>query len=235
MTQRYPDDTIQALTDEWWVPVSGRNLCVGRLLQALILHVDQIPKKLTLESRSEPTEHTRARYYMEPFHASAPRAAPRLPVAAMPQRRGELYVASRAKMRPVVVLGMGGPAVRSADNPGKPPWQTSPTVLVAPYYGVTEGENGRAGWHPDFVARIKKCEYPQYLWDRVPVGSTEESILRLDHLQAIGRHHQSYKLTDYRLSEDALMLVEDWLSWLRSGDLAEDSFLYAFRKELLEL
>jgi hypothetical protein len=63
---------------------------------------------------------------------------------------------------------------------GKPKWQTAPPVLVAPYYGVDEGGK-RAGFKSEFVSRIRRCDYPQFMWDKLPIrGNTIESILRLD-------------------------------------------------------
>lgn len=99
-------------------------------------------------------------------------------------------------------------------------------MLVAPYYGVdTDGK--RSGFRGEFVDRIRRCEYRQYIWDRLPVGNVRESILRLDHIQPIGLHHDSYELTEYRLSEDAADVIDEWFQWLTYG-VPADKGLIAF-------
>jgi len=65
-----------------------------------------------------------------------------------------------------------------------------PTALVVPFYGAEHTE-ARSGWPSQFLDRIRRCEYPQFMLDVLP-GSTTESVARLNHLQPIGRHHESY-------------------------------------------
>lgn len=71
------------------------------------------------------------------------------------------------------------------------------------------------------------------MWDTLPIGgTTTESILRLDHIQPVGRHHDAIELTQYRLSEEALGILDEWLSWLVSGDFDAESMLLFFRQEI---
>lgn len=59
---------------------------------------------------------------------------------------------------------------------------------MAPFYGA-DRDGRRGGWNPLFLERIRRGEYPQYLWDKLPVGTqVKESVLRLDHLQPLGGH-----------------------------------------------
>ncbi len=71
------------------------------------------------------------------------------------------------------------------------------------------------------------------MWDCLPIGGRNESILRLDHLQPIGKHGESYELTEYQLHEEALKIVDDHLTWLLKGGLPSDSILIDIRKVLL--
>ncbi|HEC99584.1 MAG TPA: hypothetical protein ENN18_04290 [Proteobacteria bacterium] len=121
-------------------------------------------------------------------------------------------------------------------RPGtKPKWQTNPTMLVAPYYG-SELTNFRAGWHDALVERIQQCEYPQYMWERLPINKTPcESILKFDQLQPLGKHYKAYELTDYVLCEDALDILDDWLIWLIANKLPKESNLYEIREALLDI
>ena len=108
---------------------------------------------------------------------------------------------------------------------------TAPTVLAAPYYGATR-DGSRGGYNPQFVERIRHCEYPQFLWDQLPVAGSEESILRLDHLQPMGAHHDAYQLSEYKLSDDALEVVDELFQLLIWGQIPEDSLIAMYREEI---
>jgi hypothetical protein len=108
---------------------------------------------------------------------------------------------------------------------------TAPTALVAPYYGV-DRDGKRSGYRPEFVERVRHCEYPQFLWDRLPIGGPEESMLRLDHIQPIGTHYKAYKQTGYKLSDDALEIVDDLIEWVVWGGVKEDSLVAMYRQEI---
>ncbi len=77
--------------------------------------------------------------------------------------------------------------------------------------------------------------YPQFVWDKLPIAGAEESIVRLEHIQPVGKHHDSIELTRYRLGEEAIDILDEWLGWLFLGDLDEDSVLYCFRSEIANL
>ena len=93
----------------------------------------------------------------------------------------------------------------------------------------------RGGFRAEFVNRIRRCEYPQYLWDKLPLEGTSESILRLDHLQPIGRHPNAYEHTSHCLGAPAVRILDDWLTWLLTGTLPPDGDLGFVRGELLKL
>ena len=110
-------------------------------------------------------------------------------------------------------------------------------MLVAPYYGGDQ-DDARAGWHEPLMERIRKLEFPQYMLDSLPVPGnklTRQSILRLDHIMPLGKHHNSYQLGSVRLSEEALALLDDWLVWLVTGKLSMNTLLAMAREELLGL
>ncbi len=228
----YPEDAIQSMIDSWWIEDSSTLLCRWRLIKAFLPHVDQIPKQLIAMGRSSTAGHTRADYEIAPLRIKQSFQRSRLPVAALPAFEGEVNAIYRAKTRPALLVSEGGPLVEKTLTLGKPNWQTAPTVLVAPYYGVDEG-GVRSGFRSEFVSRVRRCEYPQFMWDTLPLGgSATESILRLDHLQPIGRHHDTIEVTPYQLSEDALEVFDDWLGWLIGGEFVEDSLLLFFRHEI---
>mgnify|MGYP005857295955 CR=1 FL=1 len=227
----YPDDSVQGMVDEWWIEDDSFGYRRGRLIRAFLPHTDQIPKQLIATGRSEPTDHNRANFSIEPLRIKEPQKKPMLPVAALPAFSNETNAIYRAKKRPAIIVCEGGEPVDPKLTLGKPKWQTSPTVLVAPFYGVDEGET-RAGFKPEFIKRVRRCLYPQFMWDKLPIGGADESILRLDHIQPVGKHHDAIELTQYRLGEDALTILDEWIRWIVHGDFSEDSLLLFFKREI---
>lgn len=227
----YPEDSIQFLIGNWWVEDRSSKLKRGRLIKAFLPHVDQVPKQLTVVGRSDPTDHTRADYKLEPLRIGQAVKRPGLPVAALPAFENEVNAVYRAKKRPALIICEGGDEIERSLTSGKPKWQTSPIILVAPCYGVNEAGT-RAGFSSEFVKRVQRCEYPQFMWDKLPIGgSTIESLIRLDHIQPIGRHHDSIEPTEYCLTDEALAIFDEWLVWLLRGDFDEDSLLFEFKHD----
>jgi hypothetical protein len=233
VSQEYPEDCLQTFLNDWWVRSQATEARRGRLIWAFIPHVDQQLYHLVPEGRSEPTEHRTANYRVEAFEGKEAPNESILPVAALPGYPGEVRLLYRAKRRPALVLSIGGSDVPRNLKTGSARHQTNPTLLVAPYYGADQG-GATGGWKPEFVTRIRRCEYPQYMWDSLPFKSRKESILRLDHLQPIGKHGKSYELSEFELHPDALEIVDEYLLWLMSGSLP-DGIVSGLRKELLGL
>jgi hypothetical protein len=108
-------------------------------------------------------------------------------------------------------------------------------VLVAPYYGAVQNDK-RGGFPEQLLRRIRRCEYPQYMMDALPLGGeTRESLLRLDHIQPVGAHNDSIEPTGHCLTTDALDILEQWLTWIVRGSVPVDSELDIIRNGLLEL
>ena len=56
--------------------------------------------------------------------------------------------------------------------------------------------------------------------------------MRLDHLQPVGRSQDSMELLDYCLSDDALLLFDEWLL---KGFLEAGTMFGELREELINL
>lgn len=235
----YPDGSLQKYFDDhsWWEKAKDKQLNPGRLIWAFVPHVDLLPKSLISTGRAEDeaANHGKASYEIADLRINNPFSKKQLPAAILPHYRGECYTVHRSKKRPVLIIGSGGAEIpKSLRSSMKPRWHTNPTITVAPYYGVLK--NGISKWYEPFVERIQQCEYPQYVWDTLPIHSdTESSILRLDHIQPIGRHHDSYELTDYVLKAEVVDLLNEWIGWLTTGEVDEDSILNEIRNDLLGL
>jgi hypothetical protein len=101
--------------------------------------------------------------------------------------------------------------------------------LVAPYYGADE-DGTRAGYPKVFVERIQHAYYPQMMIDMLPLTGSQFSVLRLDQTQPIGAHHQAFHKTGYRLSEDALDVLIEWLDWYWYGKILEEGYIHDYQR-----
>lgn len=230
----YPDDSVQYLVEPWWIPAEGGQIQRGRLINTLAPYPDMKPHRLIPEGRGDDArQHQRALFRIEEFRLiDPPQILGVLPVAGMPLHPGENYSVHRGKIRPAVVVSTGGPDVPRTQGAAR--WQTAHTLIVAPFYGAEAGGT-RGGWHPTFVERIRRAEYPQYMWDKLPITGAAESILRMDHLFAMGADPAGYSHYPFQLSPEALSVMDDWLHWLLNGALAQDSVLALVRTELSKL
>jgi hypothetical protein len=228
----FPDDCIQSVvgSGRWWDEYRDNALCRGALIFAFVPHFDQLPYTFEPVGRADATSHTSAIVKVSPLKIDQALKRSTLPVAAMPLHEGEVWAAYRAKRRPCVVLGCNHPTVESGLTRGMPKNSTAPTIIVAPYYGAKKGN--RAGYRPEFVERVRHCEYPQFVWDFLPFTEGEESILRLDQLQPIGAHYGSYKLSGFKLSNTALEVMDELLTWLIRGGVPKDSLVAMYRQEI---
>jgi hypothetical protein len=230
----YPDDSVQTLTSAWWVDDKGDSLVRGRMVWTWVPYPEMKPYRLIPEGRGDaPRQHSRAAFRIETFRIGDPaKGITTLPVAALPVRDGESYLVQRGKRRPAVVIATGGVEIPKEVRRGDQRWQSARSVLVAPYYGAEPGAT-RGGWPTSFVERIRRAEYPQYMWDMLPLGTpATESILRLDHLFAVGGDPSNWKTEPYVLSPEALRVLDEWVSWSITGILPEDSGLAFARSSL---
>ena len=214
----FPDDCIQSIigSTNWWTKNNEKKLCRGALIVAFAPHVDQVPYALEPVGRTDASRHDSAILRVAPLSVNQPLEKTDLPVAAMPLSDGEVWAAYRAKKRPCLVIGSNNPAVEQALTKGTPKNSTAPTVLVAPYYGV-DRDGRRAGYKPDFVERVRHCEYPQFVWD---------------HLQPIGALNNSYKISEFKLSDAALEIIDELVHWLIWGGVDADGLIALYREEI---
>lgn len=231
VTKNYPNDSVQFYVEPWWIKATDNVPARGRLIWAYLPHVTQQANLLVSEGREEDTQHDTARFSFVPLQMGNVPPAARLPVAGLPTYPNEVRFVLRAKRRPAIILGTGGAEVPKELRVGAARHQTSPLLAVVPAYGVDK-DSPRGGWNPTFVQRIRRAEYPQYLWDSLPLPGAKESILRLDHLQPLGAHGDNFELTPFQLSADALAVVDEWYSWLLTGRMAAEGILCTIREDL---
>lgn len=226
----FPDDAVQKFAEPWWVPCEPGDIRPGALLFAFLPHVDQIPHTMTPVGRENPEEHITASVRIEPLNVAGPRRKPSLPVAALTLNDGELWTVYRAKKRPCLVISQTTVQVDETVRRDMPRKATSPSLLVAPYYGADK-DGTRAGYNSELLRRIRHAWYPQFMLDSLPIGGPAQSVLRFDHIQPVGLHYKSFDHTGFRLSDEAMQyIVTDWLLWYLQGRLPEDSLVEDFRQ-----
>lgn len=231
----YPDLCLQALAvTDWWVEQDNTSVTRGSLIWAVIPHIDQIPYGFEPVGRKESDQHTEALVKVAPLAVGQPLKQTDLPVAAMTVNKGEIFAAYRAKTRPCLVLAGPGTTIDKELTRGKPNRNTAGTYLVAPYYGADPGGK-RAGYNPKFVNLVQRCEYPQFVYDKLPLKGPSESILRLDQMQPIGAHSKALNTTGFSLHPDALRLIDEHVHWLIHGELPTDGSVLEYRQVAAEL
>lgn len=224
----YPEDCFHSVCEytDWWERSEDTEIKRGELISVHVPYVNSQPYRLIPLGRETPTEHTQADYAVEPHDAARPPRIPPLPVAGLALNENEIYYAYRAKDRPVIVLSTGGVPLARRDRVGTARWRTTETLTVVP-------SSRAVGWRPELVTRIRHCEWPQYMWDLLPHTRDTESVLMFGQIQVVGKDFRAFRKLGYRLSEEALAVVDDWLGWFLRGDLAEDGDLLYARELLL--
>jgi len=235
MTRNYPEISIQSAISPspWWIKAESKDLQRGRLIWAFLPHIDQIPYTLIPIGRAQAAEHKEVTVRIEPLRVKQPQHHLTLPVAGIPHYPGEVRIVQRAKKRPALIVGEGGLPLPKEMAQGRPGWQISPTILVAPYYGG-EQYGTRAGFPPPSLDRVRRCEFPQFVYELLPIG-TGESLLYLNHIQSIGKHHDSIEFTKFCLSEDAIAILDEWIMWITTGLLPKNGLIFPVRQEFLKL
>jgi hypothetical protein len=228
----YPVDSYQTLgiSGTWWEPNDSKELVRGQLVWAHVQFFDEIPMQL-LPKRSDDRQHGSAILQAVPLRANQKRSEHEsLPVTALPRRDGaDGFVVNRAKCRPCLILGGAEPTrVSDLDSKGQPNWSVAPFALAAPYYSVDQV--GRAGYRPELVEKIRHARFRQLFYEKLPLKTTSESILRFDQAFPLSHQSQSYVATGYRLGPLALAAVDEWFDWYITGILSREGELHEFRE-----
>ena len=215
---KYPEDSIQYLAvNNWWEPDESKTICRGAIIRTYVQFFSQVPLELTAQ-RVEAENHGVATFVARPLYADARKTpSPSLPVAGFPNLEGaDCHITNRAKKRPCLVIGsVNHKAIAKGLTIGMSKAATHEFILVAPFFSVSQ--EGRSGYNPEFVERIKHAEYSRYFWDILPFSSGHESIMRFDQIQPVGLHHQAYEHLGYKLSDESLDYIDEWLNWLIYG------------------
>lgn len=232
----YPDDSIQNIIDlpVWWEKTQSQSIERGHLVKAFLPHVDQVPFTIIPKGRKDPKAHDKALVKIRPLDMKHPVARNDLPVAAMSLNDNEIWTAYKAKKRPCLILGKSGHKIKDFDRKGMAKRSYAETLLVVPYYGCDQ-DGSRGGYKPQFVERVRHMMYSRFFWDMLPLNGTEESLMRFDQMQPVGRISNSYEHTGYKIHTDALAIIDEAFHLYMYGTILTDGSLNEYMEFIKDM
>lgn len=204
---------VQNLVGNWWVRTEQTKPEVGLIVKACLPYVEQIPHIIEVNGRSSATEHYTANFKKLHLNISNPPRQPTFPTAPWLYRGDEISLAIKSKIRPAIIIGISDKLnVSNCDFRANSKRHKNSYLLVAPYYTMREGNELKV---PQIlINRIRLCMYRHLMWAALPFAHADhESMLRLDHAQPIGNHHNCFKSYGYKVSPEAMPYFIGYLHW----------------------
>lgn len=232
----FPEDSIQYVLDDWWETAPKGSPKRGDLIRTLVPFRFGLPTCLLTKRRADqPGDHERVDFESRPFGFDAVIPKEKLPIAGLPHIEGGSYMLLPFKKRPALVLASPADPPDESLTLGLAGYQKTPCFIVAPYYGADK--NGERGGYPDdLVQLVRRCKYPQYFWDCLPlIGDTTSSLLRIDAMFPVVYDRNWYRHTGYRLTPDGMEIMAEYIEWFMTGALPADSLIRDVRAKLDEL
>jgi hypothetical protein len=136
------------------------------------------------------------------------------PYSSPPLKSNEEFIALKAKPRPVILLQPPDPSlleIKTAGYSAKVVRHLCPVALI---YSA-EDEAGNSKFAPDFLNRVRRLEYGQFLF--LPQGNPMhvDSIARLDEIQSVAENQLS--ATGFSLCEDVREILRSQVSFFLTG------------------
>ena len=156
-----------------------------------------------------------------------------LPGADQLLQKNEEFAVTRYKLRKAVICSTEISArLFSAEELRKLRVWFQDGFVVLPIYTLEDEQKNPK--HPaSFIARLKAYGYPQFFHlPRAEEFGMRESAMRFDRVQVVSKPYM--KAAQVRLTDDVMLLVEEWLRFYLFGELDEENGLIAlYRKEAL--
>jgi hypothetical protein len=175
---------------------------------------------------NEPTKTIASAFHQvaagqDAFRRTIPLAVPKL-------ETNEEFLVIRAKWRPVVLVQPEIP-LSEIDNRGYRGRVDRSRCLVAQVFGLADTKTGHAEFSLEFIDRVRKMEFPQFMFLPKQPGLLEvDSLLRLDELQSVFTPH--LKPTQYSLGDELARILREQIAFLIAGVRPSD---YTELRELL--
>ena len=152
-----------------------------------------------------------------------------LPVANEQLQKSEEFVVQRFKLRKAVIYSTSIeiPGFKAEDARRLRIWFQG-CFLVLPIYTL-ETEEKQPKYPARFIERLKAYAYPHLFYlPRAEDFGMRESVLRFDRMQVVPKDFMH--AANVCLSEDAAVLLEEWLKFYLFGELDDTTILAEYRK-----
>jgi hypothetical protein len=137
-----------------------------------------------------------------------------LPYSVPPLKTNEEFVALKAKPRPVILIQPPDPAllqIKTSGYSGKVVRHLCPVALV---YSA-ENEAGDSKFPPDFLDRVRRLEYRQFMFLPKAGPMLVDSIARLDEIQSVAENQ--LLATGFSLCDDVREILRSQVSFFFAG------------------
>lgn len=194
---------------------SPNKMQVGQIAYVPAQFVEIIPNLFEVE-RAVPTDHENVKYKIRPVTASDFRRKSKLPIKGLNLNETEELLASKAKLRPCILLARGNTldaddAVKAAI--GRRKHLLRDDAIFVPLYGTVRPDHS-TGFPQALVNRIRVLMYRQFYYcpPFTPKKTDcdafiEESIARLDWMFPCSLHYPAVQPMDIALQDNALKLL----------------------------
>jgi hypothetical protein len=151
-----------------------------------------------------------------------------LPLHVPALETNEEFLVIRAKPRPVLLIQPEIP-LHGIHNQGYWGRIERRRCLVAQIFGLADTKTGQTQFNPSFVDRVRKMEFPQFIFLPQKAGLLKvDSLLRLDELQSVFTPHLD--ATQYSLGNDLTEILRGQIAYHLLGTGPSD---YTELREML--
>lgn len=136
-----------------------------------------------------------------------------------PLERNEEYIALKGKKRPCILIQPPDPALLKIEKgpySGKIVRHLATVILM---YSV-EDEVGDAKFPPEFLERVRRLEYKQFMFLATEGPITRDSLVRLDCAQSVAE--AQLEPTGFALCQDIAAILRSQLSFFQTGLSAKE-------------
>lgn len=162
---------------------------------------------------SEPTKTIATAFRIE--SSTSDRFKRSLPLGAPPLKTNEEFLVIRAKVRPVVLICTEAQVKLETEKEQRK--VSRKRCLTAQVFSLKDTTTRRSKYSQNFVDRVRKLEYPQFMFLPEKAGLLEvDSILRLDECQSVFTKHLDP--CQWALCDDLQDLLRGQLQTLFTGN-----------------
>jgi hypothetical protein len=132
-----------------------------------------------------------------------------LPLGIPKRESDEEFLVIKAKVRPVLLLQAENPTLSNVNKKYRAKLQRH-LCNVAQIFSVADRDTGAQKFNPDFIARVRLLEYPEFMFLPKKTGILDvDSLLRLDEVQSVFTSH--LQPLQYSIGDEGAEILRDQL------------------------